>query len=252
MGSVDPLDPLTTERLLRGRAHPDDVPQDYREVANLLQALAGDLDPSGTGDAPAPRFPSRVRKACLRSVGVKTATAVTLVALAGTAAAATGQLPDAAQNGLANAARRVGIHLPSAHSDHPVRKPQTPGVNPANERRPSPAVDLATPRSATNGGTSVVTTRPSRAAETHVPAAATSQGTQTGPQPTTRPTATATHSTPTTARPSEPGSDHPQPPTPTPRPAPTPQTRPAPPFTSGGPPVGVRAVSAGTSADPHR
>jgi hypothetical protein len=256
MGPVDPLDPLTTERLLRGCAHPDDVPQDYREVANLLQTLAGDLDPSRAGDAPPPRFPSRVRRACIRSVGVKTATAVTLVALAGTAAAATGQLPDAVQNGLANAARRVGVHLPVAHSDRPVRKPQTPAVSPANERRPSHAADEATPRSAANGATigrtSVVTTRASRPVATDVPAAATSLGTQTGPQATTAPSAMRTHPTPTTGRPSEPASDHPQPPTPTSRPAQTPQTRPAPPSTSGGPPVGARAVSAGASADPHR
>src|SRR5207248_9820851 len=116
-----PLGPRTTDRRLRGRARPEHVPQGYREVAHLLQALGGDLDPVGTVDRTVPDFRQRVRRVGVRSLGVKTAAAVTFVALTGTAAAATGRLPDAAQNGLADAARRVGIHLPVTTSGHPPR-----------------------------------------------------------------------------------------------------------------------------------
>jgi hypothetical protein len=45
------------------------------------------------------------------------------------AAAATGSLPDAAQNGLANAASHVGMTLPASHDSHPT-KDNHPGDKP--------------------------------------------------------------------------------------------------------------------------
>jgi hypothetical protein len=45
------------------------------------------------------------------------------------AAAATGSLPDAAQDGLANAASHVGMTLPASHDSHPT-KDDRPGGKP--------------------------------------------------------------------------------------------------------------------------
>jgi hypothetical protein len=49
----------------------------------------------------------------------------------GSAAAATGSLPDAAQDGVANAAEHVGITLPAGHDNHPT-KDNHPGGKPAD------------------------------------------------------------------------------------------------------------------------
>lgn len=254
MGPVDPLDPRTSERLLRGRAHPDDVPQDYREVAHLLQALGGDLDPVGTVDPTVPDFRQRVRRVGVRSLGVKTAAAVTFVALTGTAAAATGRLPDAAQNGLAGAARRVGIHLPVTHSGHPPRKPKAPVAAPTNEGRPSPAPGQTAAQPGKSGvagaGTSGIATNGSRRGATTQTKSVTSPGALTGPPATTSSAVTPTHSTPTTGRPSQPGSDRAEPPSSVPVPTQPSQSRPEPP--PGAPPVGGRAADTRPSADPHR
>jgi hypothetical protein len=61
------------------------------------------------------------------------------------AAAATGSLPTAAQDGLANAATHVGVTLPASHDNHPT-KDSHPG---------QPAAAPSSPTSVANHGTDV-------------------------------------------------------------------------------------------------
>jgi hypothetical protein len=71
------------------------------------------------------------------------------------AAAAAGTLPDAAQNGLANAASHVGVTLPASHDSHPS-KDSHPGGKPesdAGAETDAPAdVTPATPNTHDNHG----------------------------------------------------------------------------------------------------
>jgi hypothetical protein len=130
------LDPGTADRLLAGRVDPDDAPPGYGEVAQLLQdarswngipdvmddavivaivdAITSDAITSGE------RPPKRTR-VLRRLVVTKVATVTAVVALTTTgAAAATGSLPDHAQNRLAHAAAHIGIKLPEvANSNAP-------------------------------------------------------------------------------------------------------------------------------------
>ena len=123
------LDSDTAVRLLAGRLQPDDAPPCYRKVAELLQdARSGNGLPEVTDDAVIlavvdaithPDELARKRKHMLtRIVTTKVATVTAVVALSATgAAAATGSLPDTAQNGLANAAAHIGINLPDTAND---------------------------------------------------------------------------------------------------------------------------------------
>ena len=73
-----------------------------------------------------------------RILAVKVA-AIAVVALSATAAAAaTGSLPDAAQDGLAPAAQHVGINLPSSANDHARERTEDQGPN-ADEPVNAPA-----------------------------------------------------------------------------------------------------------------
>jgi hypothetical protein len=253
MEGVEPLDPLTSERLLRGEARPDDVPQQYREVAELLEALGNHLGPVGATSVSALRRSRRVRSVCMRSAGVKAATAAVVVALAGTAAAATGRFPNAAQNGLANAARRVGIHLPVAHSQQPTQHLHAPNGPRATGR---PATDAWTTQSTTaaprSGGTTSSVPRPSLPAAVLPPAAGRRPPTAT--PPTTPEPKTPTPATPTTGRPSEAGRDHAQTSNPAPVPPQPPQPRrePAPTTPDTAPTAGTRSASAATPGLAHR
>src|SRR5262245_5486900 len=113
------LDSDTANRLLAGRLEPDDAPPGYREVAQLLQdARSGNGLPNVTDDAVIVAIVdaitdadelSRKRKHVLtRIVATKVvATAAVLGLTATGAAAATGSLPDRAQNGLAHAAAHI-------------------------------------------------------------------------------------------------------------------------------------------------
>ena len=127
------LDDVTAERLLQGRVGADDAPPGYGTVAELLAAcrarpsdppadaalvaaMVEAIDAGPTSNSPvAPR-----RKPVLSQLlSAKAAAAFAAVALSATgAAAATGTLPDAAQDGVAEAASHIGIHLPSSADDH--------------------------------------------------------------------------------------------------------------------------------------
>ena len=123
------LDSDTANRLLAGRLEPDDAPPCYRKVAQLLQdARSGNGHPEVTDDAVIlavvdaithPDELAQKRKHMLtRIVTTKVATVTAVVALSATgAAAATGSLPDTAQNGLAKAAAHIGINLPDTAND---------------------------------------------------------------------------------------------------------------------------------------
>jgi hypothetical protein len=125
----DELDQETANRLLAGRVVPDDAPPGYREVTQLLhEARLGNGLSYVPDDAvivaivdavTSPERIPRSRKHMLtRIVTTKAAVASAVVALSATgAAAATGSLPDVAQNGLARAAEHVGINLPDNAND---------------------------------------------------------------------------------------------------------------------------------------
>ncbi len=121
-------DSSTADRLLAGQVGPDDAPPGYRKVATLLgEAGGGFSEPAVGADgtalfgvmaaaiqaAPvAPALPGRKRM--LRKIlAAKTVAIASVLALSASgAAAATGNLPDAAQDKVANAAKHVGLNLP--------------------------------------------------------------------------------------------------------------------------------------------
>ena len=136
MDGVVDLDDLTAERLLRGDLPADDAPVAFRPVAELLAAArgfdvtasaAGDAAPDADvvaamvaavrGEAPAAAegtvalAPRRARRLSARAGAA--VLAVALLSASG-AAAATGSLPDAAQDRLARVADRLGITLPTS------------------------------------------------------------------------------------------------------------------------------------------
>ena len=150
------LDPDTADRLLTGRLDPDDAPPRYREVASLLQRRArGGRDRArSTDDAlivamvdaiVAAGSRSSRRKHVLTRIVMTKAAAVAVVALSATgAAAATGNLPDAAQDGLARAAQHIGINLPSSANDK--AREQTSTTTRTPRMRPSPRCPRPCPR----------------------------------------------------------------------------------------------------------
>jgi hypothetical protein len=122
------LDPDTADRLLAGRLTPDDAPPGYGGVAQLLQHAHVDTGLDVTDDelvvamvnAIVTSDPTRTKRnhVLTRIVSTKVVAASAVLALTATgAAAATGTLPDNAQNGLARAAQHIGINLPEAASD---------------------------------------------------------------------------------------------------------------------------------------
>jgi hypothetical protein len=122
------LDQDTADRLLAGRLTSDDAPPGYGGVARLLQRAHVDTVLDVTDDelvvamvnAIVATDPTRTERnhVLTRIVTTKVLMATAVVALTATgAAAATGTLPDQAQNGLARAAQHIGINLPEAASD---------------------------------------------------------------------------------------------------------------------------------------
>ena len=85
-----------------------------------------------------------------KALTVKTLAALGVLALGGvSAAAATGSLPTAAQDGLANAASHVGVTLPASHDSHPSKDSHPGG---------KPGVTVATPTTGANHGADVSNT----------------------------------------------------------------------------------------------
>jgi hypothetical protein len=81
-----------------------------------------------------------------KALTVKGLAALGVLALGGVSAAgATGNLPDAAQDGLANAASHVGVTLPASHENHPSK-----------DRHPGESDDApVTPTTGANHGSEV-------------------------------------------------------------------------------------------------
>ena len=129
-----PTDPGTAERLVAGRLDPDDTPPGYRRVASLLGTAGMAPGPRGTAEATdiaamaaairevnttTPNSPRR-KTPMLPHIAVAKALAVlTAFALPATAAAAaTGHLPSAVQEKVANAVDHVGFNIPGGdHAD---------------------------------------------------------------------------------------------------------------------------------------
>ena len=135
------LDPDTADRLLAGRLDPDDAPSAFRGVARLLQAartheghkeveddavIFAMVDVINTGDLAAT---SKGTGVLTRLVTVKAAaiTAALLAVTATGAGAMTGNLPEAAQDGLARAAEHIGINLPDSADDRAPAVTEEPG-----------------------------------------------------------------------------------------------------------------------------
>jgi hypothetical protein len=121
-------DPGTAERLAAGRLDPDDTPPGYRRVAALLGTAGMTPGPRGTAEAtdiaamaaairevhtPTPNSPRR-KSPMLPNIAAAKALAVlsAFVLPATAAAAATGHLPSAVQDKVANAVDHVGFNLP--------------------------------------------------------------------------------------------------------------------------------------------
>lgn len=131
-----PLDDATADRLAAGDVAPSDAPPGYEGVARLLSD-AGFADQEAPLDgellaamvqavqsSPADvRTPSMLTK--LRSAKVATLAAAVVLSTAGAAAAATGHLPDPAQDAVHRTGRHLGIDLPAAGDDHRIDDPAT-------------------------------------------------------------------------------------------------------------------------------
>lgn len=126
------LDPRTADRLLEGTVNADDAPPGYRQVAALLAAaatpaaacdadsavLAGMTEAVGEGSTATPLTHRRTQPVVKKLLTAKAAAVFGVVALSTTgAAAATGNLPDAAQDGLSKAASHIGVNLPDSADD---------------------------------------------------------------------------------------------------------------------------------------
>lgn len=120
-------DPSTADRLLAGRIGADDAPPGYRRVAALLgDAGSGFPEPAGPAEAatvsvmvaaiqaaPTTEVAPRRSGMLAKVLAAKTVAIVSVLALSASgAAAATGNLPDAVQDKVANAAKHVGVNLP--------------------------------------------------------------------------------------------------------------------------------------------
>lgn len=119
------LDDGTADRLLNGTTGPDDAPPGFVGASMLLNAARSDLGPTPVTDVDIvasmvdairtqPRTLVHRRKSMLTSVlSAKAAAVVGALVLSATgAAAATGNLPPAAQDGLSKAVSHVGVDLP--------------------------------------------------------------------------------------------------------------------------------------------
>lgn len=128
-----PIDPGTADRLASGRLAADDAPPGYRRGAALLQTAGsgtGHLGSSAGADVAAvsnavrelhgrTRTPSRRTRMPSTLIIAKALAALSAVTLSGSvAAAATGNLPTALQDRVANAVEHVGVNLPGG--DHAV------------------------------------------------------------------------------------------------------------------------------------
>jgi hypothetical protein len=119
------LDEATEDRLLAGRVAGDDAPPGFVGVSRLIREARTDLGPSPVTDhglvaamvqaiaTPTPSIDHRRNPVLTRILTAKAAAIVGVLALSATgAAAASGSLPDAAQDGLSKAASHVGVDLP--------------------------------------------------------------------------------------------------------------------------------------------
>lgn len=126
MARIRKLDENTAERLLSGALQPDDVPPGYAGVAHLLDAARPTTVPSspptallaalaeGAANSTTPRRKSMLAQ--LFSAKVATLAVGALAVSATGAAAATGNLPPAAQDRVAAVADHVGLELPTSAS----------------------------------------------------------------------------------------------------------------------------------------
>jgi hypothetical protein len=144
------LDSDTAERMLGHRVAPDDAPPGYGEVARLLQTANTEAQPQAVMDDAivgamvdaivSPPHATKRKAMLTRIVTAKVLATGAVVALTATgAAAATGNLPDNAQHGIAQAAQHVGINLPDTANDHAREHTANRGpkkTKPANASRP--------------------------------------------------------------------------------------------------------------------
>lgn len=151
-----------TERLL-GRqvdaADIPDIPGDLVAVESLFMAMApraslADPTPALLGAmaratrGAEPHEPTAKRSRVARVLTIKVAATAAVVAFTATgAAAASGSLPDAAQDGIAKAASHVGINLPDSASDR--AREATENLGPDEDNHGSDVSGVATETDAT-------------------------------------------------------------------------------------------------------
>jgi len=130
--NAHPLDDDSASRLLQGIVHPDDAPPGYAAVASVLNSaarlpLAPVDEDAATANVtamvevirtagPAPQ-PSRRKTMLGKLLAGKALAAIAVVGLTATgAAAATGSLPDPAQDVVSGVVSHVGVNIP--HPNH--------------------------------------------------------------------------------------------------------------------------------------
>jgi hypothetical protein len=128
------LDPAAVDKLLDGSLRPDDAPPELAKVASMIAAAAevpaaATVDPAfvaslaaAVRDNPTPdavAVATRRKPVLAKVLTVKAGVLAGVLIFGATgAAAATGNLPDAAQHGVATAAEHIGLNLPDTANDH--------------------------------------------------------------------------------------------------------------------------------------
>lgn len=160
------LDDGTVERVLSGDALPDTVTEPYRAVVQLLSDVrATSVDAENEEAAisaimaSASRPATELRRRNHRSIGLRVAgiSAGVVFALSGTAAAATGSLPEPAQRAVASTVAHAGIDIPKPNDDkgasqrsiHPVVKASTPSTSATTDASTTSSTEPTTPTSTT-------------------------------------------------------------------------------------------------------
>lgn len=148
------------EQLFAGHVHDADLPAELAAVVALFDDAAAvvESDPSPTllalmattarasFEAPAPQ-PTRKHPMLAKVLTAKVAAAAVLALTATGAAAATGSLPEAAQDGIAEAVSHVGINLPDSASDR--AREATEDLGPSEDNHGSDVSGVATETDAT-------------------------------------------------------------------------------------------------------
>lgn len=138
------LDDRTADRLLGGELVGDDAPPHYAKVADLLHAAATASAQPGDETQSVARLVASIRSSSavvpqrkrvfgqvitLKVSALVAGTVFSIFSVGGVAAAATGNLPDQAQNAVSSTVGHIGIDVPKAKSDADETKADANDIN---------------------------------------------------------------------------------------------------------------------------